>query len=77
MWDFVIQIRFNRVTMKYIVLATWMLVVAVLSIVYINTNIGKHPELTGLVLILFFAFMGIMVGISFILRKLDDEKTKK
>ena len=54
-----------------------MLVVAGLSIDYISTNIGKHPELNGLVLILFFAFEGIMVGISFIIKKLDDEKQKK
>jgi hypothetical protein len=64
-------------TKKHIVLATWMLVVAGLSIEYISTNIGKHPELNGLVLILFFAFEGIMVGISFIIKKLDNEKGRR
>jgi hypothetical protein len=54
-----------------------MLVVAGLSIDYISTNFGKHPELNGLVLILFFAFEGIMVGISFIIKKLDDEKGRR
>ena len=64
-------------TKKHIVLATWMLVVAGLSIDYISTNVGKHPELNGPVLILFFAFEGIMVGISFIIKKLDDEKGRR
>lgn len=54
-----------------------MLIVAALTILYISTNVGKHPELTGLVMILFFAFMGIMVGISFILKKLEDQKPTK
>ena len=55
----------------------WMLVVAGLAIFYVKVNIGKHPELVGLVLIIFFAFLGIMVGLSHIIKKLDDLESKK
>jgi len=62
---------------KNIVLAAWMLVVAGLSIEYVTTNAGRHPELIGIVLIIFFAFMGIMVGLSVVLKKLDDRESSK
>ena len=58
-------------------LLVWMLVVASLTISYVNLNIGKHPELVGLVMIIFFAFLGITVGLSQIIKKLDDEQSKK
>ena len=54
-----------------------MLVVAGLSIEYVATNTGRHPELIGIVLIIFFAFMGIMVGLSSVLKKLDDRESSK
>ena len=62
---------------KNVLLAAWMLVVAGLSIEYVATNTGRHPELIGIVLIIFFAFMGIMVGLSFVLKKLDDRESSK
>lgn len=62
---------------KNVLLAVWMLVVAGLSIDYVATSTGKHPELIGLVLIIFFAFMGIMVGLSLIIKKLDDKESNK
>jgi hypothetical protein len=55
-------------------LILWMVVVAGLTISYVNLNGGKHPELVGLVLIIFFAFLGITVGLSQIIKKLDDQK---
>jgi len=58
-------------------LLVWMLVVAGLTVSYVNLNIGKHPELVGLVMIIFFAFLGITVGLSQIIKKLDDEQSKK
>lgn len=54
-----------------------MLVVAGLTIDYVATSAGKHPELIGIVLIIFFAFLGIMVGLGFILKKLDDRESNK
>jgi len=54
-----------------------MLVVASLTILYVGLNSSKHPELVGLVLIIFFAFLGITVGLSHIIKKLDDEGSKK
>jgi len=54
-----------------------MLVVAALSIVYVSTNSGRHPELIGIVLIILFAFLGIMVGLSLILKRLDDKEPKE
>lgn len=62
---------------KNVLLAAWMLVVAGLSIEYVTANTGRHPELIGIVLIIFFAFMGIMVGLSFVLKKLDDRESSK
>jgi len=58
-------------------LVLWMLVVASLTILYVGLNSSKHPELVGLVLIIFFAFLGITVGLSHIIKKLDDEGSKK
>ena len=54
-----------------------MLVVAGLTMSYVSLNTGKHPELIGLVLIIFFAFLGITVGLSQIIKKLDDLESKK
>ena len=54
-----------------------MVVVAGLSALYVGLNSSKHPELTGLVLIIFFAFLSIMVGLSQIIKKLDDQESKK
>ena len=62
---------------KNVLLAAWMLVVAGLSIEYVAMNSGRHPELVGVVLIIFFAFMGIMVGLSFILKRLEDRESSK
>jgi hypothetical protein len=62
---------------KNLLLAVWMLVVAALSIVYVSTNSGRHPELIGIVLIILFAFLGIMVGLSLILKRLDDKESKE
>ncbi len=58
-------------------LILWMLVVAGLTISYVGLNSGKHPELVGLAMIIFFAFLGITVGLSHIIKKLDDEASKK
>jgi len=58
-------------------LLLWMLVVAGLTLSYVTLNISKHPELTGLVLIIFLAFLGTTVGLSHIIKKLDDEQSKK
>jgi len=58
-------------------LLLWMLVVAGLTMSYVSLNTGKHPELIGLVLIIFFAFLGITVGLSQIIKKLDDLESKK
>jgi len=58
-------------------LLLWMLVVAALTMTYVGLNTGKHPELIGLVLIIFFAFLGIMVGLSHVIKKLDDLESKK
>ena len=63
--------------MKANPLPIWMLVVAGLSMLYVALNSSKHPELVGLVLIIFFAFMGIAVGLGLIIRKLDDRESKK
>ena len=54
-----------------------MLVVAGLSMVYVGTTGGRHPELIGIVLIIFFSFVGTMVGLSLIVKKLDDKESKK
>lgn len=54
-----------------------MLVVAGLSIVYVATTAGRHPELIGIVLIIFFSFMGMMVGLGLIIKTLDDRESKK
>lgn len=62
---------------KNVLLAVWMLVVAGLTIDYVATATGKHPELIGVVLIIFFAFMGIMVGLGFIIKKLEDRESNK
>ena len=48
-----------------------------LTISYVTLNTSKHPELTGLVLIIFFAFLGTTVGLSQIIKKLDDQQSKK
>jgi len=48
-----------------------------LTMSYVGLNTGKHPELIGLVLIIFFAFLGIMVGLNQIIKKLDDLESKK
>ena len=58
-------------------LLVWMLVVAGLTLSYVHATSGKHPELVGLVLIIFFAFLGITVGLSQIIKKLDDQESKK
>jgi len=58
-------------------LLVWMLVVAGLTLSYVTVNTSKHPELTGLVLIIFFSFLGITVGLSQIIKKLDDQQSKK
>ena len=58
-------------------LLLWMLVVAGLTLSYVRLTTGKHPELIGLVLIIFFAFLGIMVGLSQVIKKLDDLESKK
>jgi hypothetical protein len=58
-------------------LSVWMVVVAGLSMLYVALNSSKHPELIGLVLIIFFAFLGITVGLSHIIKKLDDLESKK
>ena len=63
--------------MKTNPLLIWMLVVAGLSMLYVALNSSKHPELIGLVLIIFFAFMGLSVGLALIIRKLDDRESKK
>jgi hypothetical protein len=62
---------------KDVLLAVWMLIVAGLTIDYVATSAAKHPELIGIVLIIFFAFLGIMVGLGFILKKLDDRESTK
>jgi len=62
---------------KDVLFVVWMLVVAGLTIDYVATSAGKHPELIGIVLIIFFAFLGIMVGLGFILKKLDDRESNK
>ena len=54
-----------------------MLVVAGLTMTYVGLNIGKHLELIGLAMIIFFAFLGITVGLSQIIKKLDDQEAKK
>ncbi len=54
-----------------------MLVVAGLSVGYVATNAGRHPELIGIVLIIFFSFMGIMVGLGLIIKKLDDRESNR
>ena len=54
-----------------------MLVVAGLTMTYVGLNTGRHPELTGLAMIIFFAFLGITVGLSQIIKKLDDQEAKK
>ena len=54
-----------------------MLGVAGFTMTYVGLNTGKHPELLGLVLIIFFEFLGIMVGLSQIIKKLDDQEAKK
>ena len=54
-----------------------MLVVAGLTMTYVGLNTGKHPELIGLAMIIFFAFLGITVGLSQIIKKLDDQEAKK
>ena len=51
-----------------------MLVVAGLTLSYVSLNSSKHPELAGLVMIIFFAFLGITVGLSQIIKKLDDQE---
>ena len=58
-------------------LSVWMLVVAGLSMLYVAFNSSKHPELVGLVLIILPAFMGIAVGLSSVIKKLDDKESKK
>jgi len=58
-------------------LLLWMLVVAGLTMSYVGLNTGKHPELVGVVMIIFFAFLGITVGLSQIIKKLDDQEAKK
>jgi len=58
-------------------LLVWILVVAGLTISYVHAYTSKHPELVGLVLIIFFAFLGITVALSQIINKLDDEQSKK
>ena len=63
--------------MKKHILLVWMLNVAVLSIVYVGTAGSRHPELIGIVLITFFSFMGIMVGLNIIIKKLDDKESKE
>ena len=45
-----------------------------LTISYVSLNSSKHPELVGLVMIIFFAFLGISVGLSQIIKKLDDQE---
>jgi len=55
-------------------LLLWMLLVAGLTISYVSLNSSKHPELVGLVMIIFFAFLGISVGLSQIIKKLDDQE---
>ena len=54
-----------------------MLVVAGLTISYVGLNSSKHPELVGLAMIIFFAFLGISVGLSRVIKKLDDGESKK
>ena len=63
--------------MKTNPLLTWKLGVAGLCMLYVALNSSKHPELVGLVLIIFFAFMGLSVGLALIIRKLDDRESKK
>ena len=58
-------------------LLLWMLVVAGLTMTYVGLNTGKHPELIGLAMIIFFAFLGITVGLSQVIKKLDDQEAKK
>jgi len=58
-------------------LVLWMLVVAGLTMLYVSLNTTKHPELVGLVMIIFFAFLGITVGLSHIIKKLDDKDSKQ
>ena len=58
-------------------LVLWMLVVAGLTISYVSLNTTKHPELVGLVMIIFFSFLGITVGLSQIIKKLDDKESKQ
>jgi len=50
-------------------LLLWMLVVAGLTISYVSLNASKHPELVGLAMITFFAFLGITVGLSQVIQK--------
>jgi hypothetical protein len=58
-------------------LLLWMLVVASLTISYVGLNTSKHPELVGLAMITFFAFLGIAVGLSHVIKQLDDRESKK
>ena len=58
-------------------LPLWMLVVAGLTMTYVGINTGKHPELIGLAMIIFFAFLCLTVGLSQIIKKLDDQEAKK
>jgi len=58
-------------------LVLWMLVVGALTFTYVGLNSSKHPELVGLVMIIFFAFLGITVGLGQIIKKLDDQESKK
>jgi len=51
--------------------------VAGLTISYVSLNTTKHPELVGLVMIIFFSFLGITVGLSQIIKKLDDKESKQ
>ena len=54
-----------------------MLIVAALTMSYVGLNTGKHPELVGIAMLIFFAFLGITVGLSQIIKKLDDQEAKK
>ena len=73
---FAYQMKDSLMKAKHL-LVLWMLVVAGLTMSYVSLNTSKHPELVGLVLIIFFAFLGITVGLSQIIKKLDDEQSKK
>lgn len=61
---------------KYL-LVLWILIVAGLTISYVSLNTTKHPELVGLVMIIFFSFLGITAGLSQIIKKLDDKESKQ